>query len=39
MLLKDDGLRGELSRKGLEGVREFSWRNIGDRLEECYRGG
>ena len=38
MLLKDDGLRGELKRKGLEGVREFSWRNLGDRLEECYRG-
>ena len=37
-LLKDDGLRGELSRKGREGVREFSWRNIGERLEECYHG-
>jgi phosphatidylinositol alpha-mannosyltransferase len=38
-LLKDDGLRGELATKGIEGVREFSWRKVGDRLEECYLGG
>ena len=38
LLLKDDGLRGELSRKGREEVERFSWRNIGDGLEACYRG-
>lgn len=38
VLLKDDELREELSRKGLEGAGRFSWRKIGDRLEECYRG-
>lgn len=38
MLLKNAGLRGELSANGLEGVRKFFWSHIGDRLEECYCG-
>jgi phosphatidylinositol alpha-mannosyltransferase len=38
MLLKDDGLRGELSRKGRAEAEKFSWRIIGDRLEACYLG-
>jgi hypothetical protein len=30
-------MRGELASRGLEGVAQFSWRRVADRLLEIYQ--
>ncbi len=37
MIVKDDGLHGELSKKGLENVKRFSWKTMSERTLETYR--
>ncbi|MBU1671183.1 MAG: glycosyltransferase family 4 protein [Actinobacteria bacterium] len=37
-LLADEDRRRELSRRGIEGVKEFSWDRLAPRIEEIYRG-
>jgi glycosyltransferase involved in cell wall biosynthesis len=36
-VLSDDGLRNELSEKGMETVKRFSWERMADRLMNVYR--
>ena len=36
-VLADAPMRGELSSRGLEGVAQFSWRRVADRLVEIYQ--